>query len=135
MSAIDDAGRLLDYAKAAPDGFDRDDIRIAYGWNRGRFTKAVRALRILLGDSETVNLIAEPNGWGPWRYSLVGTLEGEAWWRTNRERDMLARLLTVRAMNASIVRGTSGRTLEGRRARKLERNIDRLIEDFEDMEP
>ncbi len=135
MTAFGDVADLVDYAKARPTGFDREDLAIAYGWNRRRFTKAVHATRVLLGDDDTMNLICEPNGLGPWTYRLVGDLEGELWWRANRQADTLTRLQTIRSVNRSLVAGSSGRTIEGKRVRLIDKTLARLMEDLAEITP
>ena len=49
------AGTLFDYAVEQPEGFTVPDACQHFEWSRSQFTRAVRALRLILGSDE-INL-------------------------------------------------------------------------------
>jgi len=130
---VDDAGTLFSYAASKPEGFTRYDVQEELGWRSQRFRKAVRELRTIFATDE-INLICDPQGQGEaWMYQLVGTFEGASPWVTNRADDMETRLVTMLSVATSLVNASDGRTVEGRRARILQRHFQRAIEDLADL--
>lgn len=94
--------------------------------------QAIHDLRTILGDTQDVNLVAEPEIAGePWVYRLTGDLATARFWITNRLRDSETRLRTEQAVMLSVARATDGRTSEGKRARITEQALRHLIEDLE----
>lgn len=136
MARLDDlAGRLFDYAVTQPEGFTADDACAELFISYSHFVKCVRRLRLILAPDDTINLIADRQGKNErWRYRLVGTLAESMWWGTNRRKDGLSRLQTMKAVNHSILTSTDGRTMEGRRARVIDKGLSRLIEDLEELD-
>ena len=126
-------GDLFDYAVAHPDGFTYVDVENDLGWDRGLFSWVARNLRAEFAD-DSVNLICEPQGqYEPWLYRLVGTADDARIWSTNRIADLEGRLHTMASVSESVKNATDGRTTEGRKARKINRTLVRLIEDLEDI--
>jgi hypothetical protein len=125
---------LYDYAVAHPEGFTAPQAMADLELTGKQADIAVRDVRLMLGSDE-INLVCDPQGSrDPWLYRLVGDMDGAAPWIANRERDMMSRLQTVRAVASSIVHATDGRSLGGRRAAKVRRTITRLIEDLEESQ-
>jgi Asp-tRNA(Asn)/Glu-tRNA(Gln) amidotransferase A subunit family amidase len=104
------------------------------GWTHEQANKAIRDLRAWLGEYDSVSLPCDPQGQGDrWLYRLTGDLSEVEAWSANRMRDADSRLRTMQAMLASIVSGTSGRTRDGYRARLMERQLRRLVEDLDGL--
>lgn len=125
---------LYDFAGNCPDGFTHADVEAQFGWGRNDFFKVVRDLRLLFKDRE-ITLVCDPQGQGElWRYRLVGSYDEARQWATNRIHDLESRLETVGAVAEAIVNATDGRSIEGRKARKLQRVVGRLIEDLAEID-
>lgn len=133
MRLDDKAGLLYDYAATQPDGFTRHDACEVLGWNRWEFNQAANRLRkMFAGDS--INLVADPDGpSNPWRYKLVGNYDEARPWSVNRIRDMESRLETIEAVSETTTNCTDGRTIEGRKARKIHSTVRFLREQLADI--
>ena len=117
----------------APDGLTIDDIASGLDCNMENAKRAVRDLRLLLGEDTDINVTCTPRGQGQrWVYELVGgTNPATRGWVDNRTGDTEARLRTIRAVIASAVAATDGRSVDGRRARRIERGLRHMIEDLD----
>lgn len=125
---------LWDHLVSEPAGITVDDMIATHGWSHHQANVAIHDLRAFLGDTDTVNLVCEPQGGGErWLYQLVGSLDGVRGWVANRVGDTETRLRTMESMMHSIVQGTSGRTTEGRKARLMDKALTRLVEDLDDL--
>ena len=126
----DEIGRLFDLLAT------RDVIKaeMAAHLNIGprRVDDVIRKLRLVLGDDDTINVIAIPQR-GPWLYSLVGTFVDASPWTINRTMDARARLESLSQVLASIVRGSDGRTTDGKLVRIAHRTIIRAMEDLAEL--
>jgi hypothetical protein len=130
----EDVEVLFDYAEAHPDGFDIHDVEDDLDWRREHLYAVGRALRLVFADDE-INLICEPNGYNkPWLYKLVGTYDDARVWATVRYRDMYSRLETTEAVATSLVNATDGRSIEGRKVRKIARTLSYLRAELVDIE-
>jgi hypothetical protein len=128
-------GQLFDYAAGRPEGFTYQDVEKDLGWRKPEFTKVHRKLRLLLGGDDQINLVCDAQGRNePWLYRLVGNIEGARAWVGNRLRDSETRILTIRAICASLVRATDGRSADGRRARIMQRGLTRILEDLAELD-
>jgi hypothetical protein len=127
---------LFDYAVAHPAGFTRPEAQAALGWNRSLFTKIMRDLRLLLGGTDTINLVCDLQGRAsePHRYQLVGNIDDAREYIGRRLRDVESRVLTARNVVNSIARATDARTRDGRRARIIKRGLTRIVEDLADLD-
>lgn len=140
MSARDDRRDLLiDFLTATPSGGSLADIMMALGISNASLIRtAIHDARIHLGDNEDMNLVWDMgyDGFANWThiYRLVGSLDEARPWVRNRLDDAETRFTTIEAVTASIVRGTSGRTRDGRRARVIERSLRRMREDIADID-
>jgi hypothetical protein len=135
MRSSEAIGALFDYAVEHPGGFTYQDAMNDLGWQKPYFTRVHRQLRLLLGNDDQINLVCDPQGRGePWRYRLIGDIEGARGWVDNRLRDSESRVTTVRAITASLVRATDGRTNDGRRARIMNRGLGRILEDLAELD-
>lgn len=129
-------GALFDLLAGEPDGLTVTDMRCALGCGVTATEQAIRDLRLTLGDSDSINVVCDPQGQGEeWRYRLVGDLDGNRRWIANRLGDTESRLRTMRAVATSLVAATDGRTLDGRRARLIDKALRRLVEDLEEVAP
>ena len=125
---------LWDDLTSNPSGLTVEDMMSIRSWTHDQANHAIRDLRTWLGDYDSVNLPCEPQGQGDrWIYRLTGDLSEMEWWSENRVKDADTRLRTMQSMLASIVAGTSGRTVQGRKARLMERQLRRLVEDLDDL--
>ncbi len=131
----EDAGTLFDFCVEHPEGWVIREAQDALDWSFRRVREAIRALRLILGDDDSLNLTCDPQGSGEqWLYQLVGNLEMGGPWVTNRLQDTEARLETIDAFTRSMVKGTDGRSVEGRKARLIERSVRHLLEDLRAFE-
>lgn len=129
-----DAGLLYDFAVSKPDGFTYADAVEEFGWDRAYFFAVVREVRLdLAGDSITLPCV--PQGHGElWLYTLIGgSDESGKKWQQNRIGDTESRLQTMEAVSSAIARDTDGRSVVGKKARKISRVIGRLIEDLDEI--
>lgn len=134
MKTEEKAGMLFDFAVAMPDGFSYADVYHRFGWHRTSFMKTVRGLRLMFAG-DRITLVCEPSNRpnAPHVYRLVGTYDAARPWVTNRVTNLESQLETVHAVAMTLTNATDGRTAEGRKVRKIERTIGRLIEDLADM--
>jgi hypothetical protein len=125
--------RLMEYAVSKPDGFTFQDIKDDLGWTRDRFNKVTRRLRSNQA-ADTINLVCNPQGVSlPWVYRLVGAGALVSPWQANRLGDAESRLITIKNVARSVVNGTNSRTNDGRRARIIEKSLNRLLEDLAEI--
>jgi hypothetical protein len=126
--------QLWDYAVEHPEGFTREEAADALGVSHGMVGWIIRNLRETLADDD-VNLVAEPDGVGPWIYRLVGDLKEAGPWVNNRLADLETRIGTMANVAASIDHALKGRNVAGRKARVIRRTLVRLAEDLAELEP
>lgn len=128
-------GNLFDYAVEHAEGFTYQDVEKDLGWPKPEFTKVHRQLRLLLGNDDQINLVCDVQGKNePWRYRLVGNIDGAREWVGTRLRDSESRITTIKAICASLVRATDGRSADGRRARIMQRGLTRILEDLAELD-
>jgi hypothetical protein len=125
---------LFDFALARGEqGFTHLDAQAALGWNRNQFSHASRKLREIL-KGEPVNLVCSQESLRePWVYRLTGEQGPSREWQSNRLLDAETRLETIEHVAASLVQATDARSLEGRRARIIQRGVGRTLEDLADL--
>jgi hypothetical protein len=125
---------LFDFAADKPEGFTYIDVRATLGWQRDQFVKVARQLRLVFADDQ-INLVCEPQGsCEPWRYKLVGNVEDARAWSSNRIGDIETRLETIKAVAETLTNATDGRTIEGRKARKIHRTLGYLIGELSEID-
>jgi hypothetical protein len=125
---------LWDDLTANPAGLTVEDMMSLRSWTHNQANKAIHDLRVWLGEYDNINLPCDPQGQGDrWVYRLTGSLDDVEAWSANRVKDADTRLRTMQSMLASIVAATSGRTPDGRRARLMEKQLKRLVEDLDDL--
>jgi len=126
----DEVGRLYDLL--ATRDVTKREMAAHLGVGARRCDDVVRSLRLLLGDDDTINVVAIPQR-GPWLYRLVGTYGDAKPWTKNRTLDVRSRLETVNQVLSSLARGADGRTVDGKMVHLLQRTITRALEDLEEM--
>lgn len=130
MSVLDlDANKLFDFSTDHAT-FTYEDACRAFGWPRTYFYKVVRRLRRILGEDEITLTCKTQGPYEPWLYSLVATIEGHEFWIGNRIKDAETRFLTMESTMRSIVGATDGRSMEGRKARRIEMSLRHLREEL-----
>jgi hypothetical protein len=136
MTSRDDRmTELFDYLVLSPQGVTIGDMIDHLDCNRSRAETAIHDLREFLGQADVANLTCTPNGSRQqWLYHLETKLDEHKEWIANRTGDFESRLRTMLAMLSSVISGTSSRTLEGKRARVMHRQITRLLEDLQEMD-
>ncbi len=128
--------RMFDYLVEHPNAFI-SDMAADQGIEVKTARYVVKALRDWLGDEDDINVVCDVNPEKPNGeriYNLVGTMEAAQPWAITRLVDSETRLRTMRSVITSIRRGTNPRTLAGKKARVLERGLNRLVEDIDDIE-
>lgn len=133
MKADERVGLLYDFAVSKPEGFTYLDVHREYGWHRTNFGRTVRALRLLF-SGDAITLTCDRAAWNmPHVYKLVGNYEAARPWVAGRVGDLESRLDTVHAVANTLTNATDGRTLEGRKVRRIKKTIGRLIEDLNEI--
>ena len=134
MIAVARAGLLFDYAAEQAEGFLAQDALDELDLTRDQFRRAARTLRLILAN-DSINLICLQQGFGePKRYHLVGTLDKAGPWVRQRMRGIESQLETVLAVSSSLVNSTDGRTVDGKKARLINRHVGRLVEDLGELD-
>ncbi len=125
--------KLFDYLADRPDGATMDEIAAVLDVTHRKAKRVVRELRLFLGG-DSINLTADPQGSGePWLYRLVGDVDNARAWVANQWRHAESRLETMIAFTESLLNATDGRSLEGRKARVLNRHLVRAKEDLTEI--
>jgi len=129
------AGWLFDRLMAVrPNGLTYEDAEQEWGWDRGYFFKVVRVLRSILASEKVTVPCAQEDGYGtPYVYRLTDDPKAIEAWEANRLNDGESRLVTIRNVAESAMHFTDGRSLTGKRARKMHKAVDRLIEDLAEL--
>ena len=135
LSAVREARRdaLFTLAVDSPEGVTVADMMAALEATHAQVKVAIRDLRLFLGEFDECNFPCDPSDQGQWVYRLVGTYDDARQWMANRLGDGEARLRTMNAMMASMVAGSDGRTIEGRKARVIETGLRHLVEDLDNL--
>jgi hypothetical protein len=136
MSSIRETRRdaVWDHLVSHPEGATINQMMEALGYQDNEVRGAIFDLRHFLGDFDSINVPCDPAGHREqWIYRIVGTLDEVRGWSANRVRDAETRVRTMQAMLSSIVRATSGRTTEGRKARMMETALRHLVENLDNL--
>ena len=97
--------------------------------------RIIHDLRLVLGHDDTITVITEPQGLKePHLYTLVGNYEQSVQWRHGRISNIEARLRVDEYSMMSIARGTDKRTVDGKKAVKIERTLRYLREELAEMD-
>ncbi len=98
--------------------------------------RVVHDLRLTLGNNDTITVMTNHQGRPnePHLYELVGNYEDSIQWRKGRISDIEARLVTAEYSIMPIARGADGRTVEGKKAAKIERTLRYLREELAAMD-
>lgn len=117
-----------------PQGLTIDEMQVLMHATYQVVRKAINDLRAYLGEYDEFNLICNPQGGGErWLYELVGDYDGMRPWAANRVMDTETRLRTQASVSGAVVRGTDGRSIEGKKARLMHRSLTRLVEDLDTL--
>ena len=128
------ADALFDFLADRPNGATVTDMRNEFGWGHGQTNQAIRALRKVLAE-DVINVVCEPHVHrGRWLYRLVGHPADSRFYVTNRLLDLEARLETQQYVTESLEHATDGRTVEGRKARKIARTLSYLQKELADID-
>jgi len=126
------AHELFDYLAARPDGVTMAAICHHFGWKRVATNEALRALRLILADGDSITVVSEPDTpSAPWLVRLVGTYDDARWYVTNRLGDLEARIETQVGVARSLEAATDGRSTEGRKARMIRSTLSHLVEQLQ----
>lgn len=136
MTARDDRmSELFDYMVLSPQGATVEDMAAHLQCSVHAARDSIRDLRIFLGDDDQVNLTCNPDGANQrWLYRLVTKLDDHREWVANRVIDTESRIETMHAMLSSAVRATDGRSVAGKRARVMCKQLGRLLEDLRELD-
>ena len=131
----DDAGDLYDYLVANPEGITWENTHEDLGFPyRTYFFRVVRRLRIILGDDDEMTVVCDPRGTRQtWLYRIVGNPTEAYAWQANRIGDMESRLETVLAVSTSVARNTDGRTVVGKKSRRIKATIGYLLGELHEL--
>jgi hypothetical protein len=134
MIPLDDrVDQLFDLLVEWPDGVTIGVIAMDQGVVASHARGVVQALRDRLSE-DTVNVVCDPDGNGQWIYRLVGTPAESRDWARRQVRYIERRLVTSQDVLESVVSATDGRSLEGRRARVMNRHLGRCLEDLREID-
>jgi hypothetical protein len=134
MIPMDDrVQQLFDQLAAAADGVDIEEIAADQGIGTQHARGVIRMLRDMLAE-DTINVVCDPESDGRWVYRLVGTLADSAMWATRQVQYVERRLVTSQDVLSSVVNATDGRSIEGRRARVMNRHFGRCLEDLREID-
>jgi len=133
-SAQNWAYMLHDYALDHLDGWTIPAAAQELQTTRWVVEKAVRRLRQQLGEDGRTNLICTPGGAGrPWVFTIATDREEAQEWARWSNLHAESRIETIRSVNASFVRGSRGNTIEGKKARYIDKFLGRLLEDLAEL--
>ena len=128
------AGALVDYARVHRRKFTAAQAAKELGVSVSWITKAIKIVRdIRVGDTST--LVCHPQGRGlPWLYQLTRGPADFHWYQDYKLRDEETRMETSYHM-AKTHRNVApdARTIEGKRAKLMEKALGRLLEDLADL--
>jgi len=126
----ENAGVLFDFAAAHRRGFTYEDVSRRLHWPYPAFMGAVRRVRRILGN-EDQTLLCTPQGSGErWLYQLTSDPKVHRTWTRFRLKSIESSLETTERAATTIMRATDGRTVDGRKARLIERSVRHLREDL-----
>jgi hypothetical protein len=122
--------KLYDLLKANPAGFTYAELADLLGCSVQVARLTVQNLRDHLGEEEKHNIPTVRQGWRePHRIMLIPGFERETKvWSADRLKYAKRLMTTVHAIFSSGVRGTSGRSSDGRTVRELERSARHTVE-------
>jgi len=122
--------------EANPAGIDYDDIMADLGVDYVTAGQAVRDLRLwYFHEGDTITVVGTPQGKGQrWLFTLAGTTDAARPWVVNRLLDTESRLRTMHSVLGVLVNASDGRTVAGRKARRIERGLRHLVEDLDALD-
>jgi hypothetical protein len=130
--ADEEVAALFDFAVAHPEGVTRQQIANELHCGCRRVDDVIRALRLVFAD-DSINLVGQPNGRGPWLYFLRGTVDEVRPWIAREFAYGESFLGTMRAVLTSIDNAVDGRKVDGRTVRIWRRTVTRALEDLADL--
>lgn len=132
---IEKVEQVFDYLAGHPDGATGDEMAAWLEVSKSTIQRVVHDLRIVLGGTDSITVTCEALGLPtePHTYRLVGNLEDATGWLSARILEQEVRLETIEYSTASLVTGSDGRTLEGKKARKIHRTLKYLREELAEI--
>lgn len=129
-------GDTFDLLTDSPEGATLAEIAEILDVESVTARATVQRLREFLGDDSEVNVVVRNDGRSR-RYCLAGSAVEEATedggqWLSFNQKYVNTRLATVRNVYASIYRGTRNER-DADKCRRILKNLDRLIEDIQDV--
>lgn len=134
-SRIEKVDQAFDLLVAAPDGLTSRELADALGVSAGIAQRVVHDLRLVLGGTDVMTVVTEIEGLSnePHTYRLVGSYDEARGWFSGRVGDLEARLTTIEYSAKAIAKSADGRTVEGRKAVKMERTLTYLREELAEI--
>lgn len=83
---------------------------------------------------DSINLVCDVDGIGPGVYRLVGDTAGMMGWYSQRTKSVESQLETMKSVTSTIARGADKRTVEGRKARRINEGVSGILRDLEWIE-
>ncbi len=97
--------------------------------------RVVHDLRLILGGDDTIVVVSRPQGQHePHLYELVGNYQDSVEWRHGRISNLEARLRIDEYSMRAIARGSDKRTVDGKKADKIQRTLKYLREELADLD-
>lgn len=127
---------LFDYAssKEARKGFTVPQVAKVLKATEPQIHQAIHRLRRDIADDK-IALVCVPGDWlESWVYSLVDTFKDAKRWIRIRLKDSHSRLVTAHDAAKAVLGSTDASTVEGRKARIIERGTRRILEDLEEVD-
>jgi hypothetical protein len=129
------ASKLFDHLAANPTT-TLPAMKTALGCSRSTAQQALHDLRAILGEGDTINVVAQPaRGGGPWLYELRAHSSPSKWWEANRIADLYTSVSTVRSVVTSMLAGLDGRTIDGRGQRLFKVALDNILSTLDAIAP
>lgn len=134
MRRVEQLNRLFDLFAQHPDGMTLRQLGAALNVSRGVIQARIRELRQMFADDDyniVGNLPATPRA--PYVFQLVRVGEDTRWWHNHQMQHLESRLKTITAVAESVTHMTDGRSIEGKKARKIHRTLEYLEKELQDI--
>lgn len=130
-SEVDQA---FDFFVAHPSGVTLTRLASHLRLSPDQARRRIHMVRKVFANDPGVGLVCDPQGQGEqWLYRLVDNRQDAAKWNAGRARYSGTMLETWRNVNNSILLAHDARTAEGRLARFVVKQIERVLEDIAEL--